>query len=107
MSLFFLFLQRPFLDRAEHLTEDVVCVFPAADGLEQYIMSVMASVVGDDGLDSICRQKITAYQVLTFKFTPLFFCFVDFSIVSEVLIIREVGIFNYFCSSIIFSLPPM
>jgi hypothetical protein len=56
---------RPFLDRAEHLTEDAVCVFPAADGLEQYIMSVMASVVGDGGLDNICRQKITPYQVET------------------------------------------
>ncbi|XP_078152994.1 plant/protein (DUF810) isoform X1 [Carex rostrata] len=56
---------RPFLDRAEHLTEDAVSVFPAADGLEQYIMSVMASVVGDEGLDNICRQKITPYQVET------------------------------------------
>jgi hypothetical protein len=64
-----LFLQKPFLDRAEHLTEDAVCVFPAADGLEQYIMSVMASVVGDDGLDSICRQKITPYQVFNLKLT--------------------------------------
>jgi hypothetical protein len=26
-------------------------------------MSVMASVAGDDGLDSICRQKIVPYQV--------------------------------------------
>ncbi|KAJ1692321.1 hypothetical protein LUZ63_009019 [Rhynchospora breviuscula] len=54
---------RPFLDRAEHLTEDVVYVFPAADSLEQYILSIMASVVGDDGLDGICRQKISVYQV--------------------------------------------
>ncbi|KAJ4776201.1 plant/protein (DUF810) [Rhynchospora pubera] len=54
---------RPFLDRAEHLTEDVVYVFPAADSLEQYILSIMASVVGDDGLDGICRQKISLYQV--------------------------------------------
>ncbi|CAN6218395.1 unnamed protein product [Urochloa humidicola] len=54
---------RPFLEHAEHLTEDVVSVFPIADSLEQYIMSVMASVVGDDGLDSICRQKIAPYQI--------------------------------------------
>nr|CAD1838954.1 unnamed protein product [Ananas comosus var. bracteatus] len=54
---------RPFLDRAEHLTEDVVCVFPAADNLEHYIMSVMSSVVGDGGVEDICRQKITPYQV--------------------------------------------
>ncbi|KQK15101.1 uncharacterized protein LOC100836004 isoform X1 [Brachypodium distachyon] len=54
---------RPFLEHAEHLTEDVVSVFPAADALEQYIMSVMASVVGEDGLDSICRQKLATYQI--------------------------------------------
>uniref|UniRef100_A0A0E0NZN0 MHD1 domain-containing protein n=1 Tax=Oryza rufipogon TaxID=4529 RepID=A0A0E0NZN0_ORYRU len=54
---------KPFLEHAEHLTEDVVSVFPAADALEQYIMSVMASVVGDDGLDSICRQKLAPYQI--------------------------------------------
>ncbi|XP_039795958.1 protein unc-13 homolog isoform X2 [Panicum virgatum] len=54
---------RPFLEHAEHLTEDVVSVFPASDALEQHIMSVMASVAGDDGLDSICRQKIASYQI--------------------------------------------
>ncbi|CAN6182987.1 unnamed protein product [Urochloa humidicola] len=54
---------RPFLEHAEHLTEDVVSVFPVADALEQYIMFVMASVAGDDGLDSICRQKIAPYQI--------------------------------------------
>ncbi|WVZ65586.1 hypothetical protein U9M48_014922 [Paspalum notatum var. saurae] len=54
---------RPFLEHAEHLTEDVVSVFPAADALEQYIMSVMASVTGEDGLDSICRQKLAPYQI--------------------------------------------
>nr|BAJ99465.1 predicted protein [Hordeum vulgare subsp. vulgare] len=53
----------PFLEHAEHLTEDVVSVFPAADSLEQYIMSVMASVVGDDGLDSLCRQKLVPYEI--------------------------------------------
>lgn len=45
----------------------MVSVFPAADALEQYIMSVMASVVGDDGLDSICRQKLAPYQVCLFN----------------------------------------
>ncbi|KAG0517849.1 hypothetical protein BDA96_09G124700 [Sorghum bicolor] len=54
---------RPFLEHAEHLTEDVVSVFPAADALEQYTMSVMASVTGDDGLDSICRNKLAPYQI--------------------------------------------
>ncbi|GJM99266.1 hypothetical protein PR202_ga16353 [Eleusine coracana subsp. coracana] len=54
---------RPFLEHSEHLTEDVVSVFPAADSLEQCIMSTMSSVVGDDGLDSICRQKLSQYQI--------------------------------------------
>ncbi|KAL6655235.1 hypothetical protein ACP70R_006061 [Stipagrostis hirtigluma subsp. patula] len=54
---------RPFLEHAEHLTEDVVSVFPAADALEQYMMSVMASVVGDDGLGSIFRQNLAPYQI--------------------------------------------
>ncbi|AQK85045.1 hypothetical protein ZEAMMB73_Zm00001d037867 [Zea mays] len=54
---------RPFLEHAEHLTEDVVSVFPAADALEQYVMSVMASVTGDDGLDSLCRHKLVPYQI--------------------------------------------
>jgi hypothetical protein len=61
-----LLCQRPFLEHAEHLTEDVVSVFPAADSLEQYIMSVMASVVGEDGLDSICKQKLAPYQVRSY-----------------------------------------
>ncbi|KAJ3681258.1 hypothetical protein LUZ60_015747 [Juncus effusus] len=56
---------RPFLERAEHLTEDVVLVFPAADSLEQYIITIIASVSGDDGLDRIVQQKITPYQVET------------------------------------------
>ncbi|XP_072998980.1 protein unc-13 homolog isoform X2 [Typha latifolia] len=51
---------RPFLDRAQHLTEDVVSVFPAADSLEQYIMTIMVSAVGDD---DICRQKLNLYQI--------------------------------------------
>lgn len=67
-----LLCQRPFLEHAEHLTEDVVSVFPAADALEQYIISVVASVVGDDGLDSICRQKLAPYQVssIFLKYEP-------------------------------------
>ncbi|KAL5205382.1 hypothetical protein ABZP36_033591 [Zizania latifolia] len=54
-----------FLEHAEHLTEDVVSVFPAADALEQYIMSVIVSVAGDNGLDSICKQKLAPYQIET------------------------------------------
>lgn len=54
---------RPFLDHAEHLTEDVVSVFPAADSLEQYIFAVIANACGEDVLDDYCRGKITSYQV--------------------------------------------
>lgn len=54
---------RPFLDHAEHLTEDVVSVFPVADSLEQYVMSVIASALGEDGLDDYCRKRLALYQV--------------------------------------------
>lgn len=54
---------RPFLDRAEHLTEDTVSVFPAAESFEQYVMMVIASVCGEDGVDIYCKQKLTLYQV--------------------------------------------
>lgn len=57
------FSQRPFLDRAEHLTEDAVSVFPAAESLEQYVMMVIASACGDDAVDTYCKQKLTLYQV--------------------------------------------
>ncbi|THU43751.1 hypothetical protein C4D60_Mb02t00030 [Musa balbisiana] len=53
---------RPFLDCAEHLTEDVVSVFPVADSLEQYVMSVIASALGEDGLDDYCRKRLALYQ---------------------------------------------
>lgn len=54
---------RPFLDGAEHLTEDVVSVFPAAESLEQYVMMVIASACGDDAVDTYCKQKLILYQV--------------------------------------------
>lgn len=65
------FLQRPFLDHAEHLTEDVVSVFPAADSLEQYIFAVIANACGEDVLDDYCRGKITSYQVILLTFLSL------------------------------------
>lgn len=55
-------LQKPFLDGAEHLTEDVVSVFPAADGLEQYIMSLIASACGEGNVE-VNFRKLTPYQV--------------------------------------------
>lgn len=54
---------RPFLDRAEHLTEDVVSVFPAAESFEQYVMMVITSACGENGLDAYCKQKLSPYQV--------------------------------------------
>ncbi|KAF5735316.1 hypothetical protein HS088_TW15G00818 [Tripterygium wilfordii] len=55
---------KPFLDGAEHLTEDVVSVFPAADSLEQYMVSVIISVCGEGSAEIYCR-KLTQYQVLS------------------------------------------
>lgn len=61
----FLF-QKPFLDGAEHLTEDVVSVFPAADSLEQYIISLIASVCEEETAAIYCK-KLTPYQVRQFN----------------------------------------
>lgn len=55
--------QRPFVDHAEHLTEDVVSVFPAAESLEQYIISVIGSTLRDDDVEEYCRKRLTLYQV--------------------------------------------
>ncbi|KAK1293553.1 hypothetical protein QJS10_CPB17g01665 [Acorus calamus] len=60
---------KPFLDRADYLTEDVVSVFPAADSLEQYIILVIRSVCGEDVTDDYYRGKITPYEVETISGT--------------------------------------
>ncbi|XP_010923473.1 protein unc-13 homolog isoform X2 [Elaeis guineensis] len=54
---------RPFVDHAEHLTEDVVSVFPAAESIEQYIISVIGSALGDDDVEEYCRKRLTLYQI--------------------------------------------
>jgi hypothetical protein len=54
---------RPFLDGAEHLTEDVVSVFSAADGLERYMMGVVVTSCEDEMIDECYKKKITPYQV--------------------------------------------
>ncbi|XP_058079105.1 protein unc-13 homolog [Magnolia sinica] len=56
---------KPFLDGAEHLTEDAVSVFPAADSLEQYIMEVITSSLEEETVDEYCRKKLTPYQIET------------------------------------------
>lgn len=53
----------PFLDRAEHLTEDVVSVFPAAESLQQYVITVIGSSCGEADLDDYCKRKLSLYQV--------------------------------------------
>lgn len=53
---------KPFLDHAEHLTEDVASVFPAADSLEQYIKSLISSTCGDENAD-FYNKKLIPYQI--------------------------------------------
>ncbi|KAK9912696.1 hypothetical protein M0R45_036546 [Rubus argutus] len=53
---------KPFLGGAEHLTEDVVSVFPAADNLEQYIMELIFSSCGEETAEIYCR-KLAPYQI--------------------------------------------
>ncbi|KAG0462333.1 hypothetical protein HPP92_020809 [Vanilla planifolia] len=54
---------KPFLDRAEHLSEDVVSVFPAAESLEQYVIMLIGSACGEVDLDEYCKRKLSLYQV--------------------------------------------
>ncbi|CAN6443323.1 unnamed protein product [Victoria cruziana] len=54
---------RPFLDGAEHLTEDVVSVFSAADGLEQFMMGIVVTSCEDEMIDEFYKKRITPYQV--------------------------------------------
>ncbi|KAM5551560.1 hypothetical protein ABKV19_026419 [Rosa sericea] len=53
---------KPFLGVAEHLTEDVVSVFPAADDLEQYMMELILSSCGEETAE-IYSRKIVPYQI--------------------------------------------
>ncbi|XWS65459.1 hypothetical protein CRYUN_Cryun05aG0114500 [Craigia yunnanensis] len=53
---------KPFIDGAEHLTEDVVSVFPAADNLEQYILDLIKSACEGDNVE-IHFRKLNPYQI--------------------------------------------
>lgn len=53
---------KPFLDGAEHLTEDIVSVFPAADSLEQYILQLIKSACGEETAETYFR-KLVPYQI--------------------------------------------
>ncbi|KAF3624685.1 putative transcription factor HBP-1b(c1)-like [Capsicum annuum] len=55
---------RPFLDNAEHLTEDTIAVFPAADSLEHYIMQVIISTCADGTSDAYCK-KLNLFKIET------------------------------------------
>lgn len=55
---------KPFLDNAEHLTEDTIAVFPAADSLEHYIMQVIVSTCADGTSDAYCR-KLNLFKIET------------------------------------------
>lgn len=57
--------QKPFLDSAEHLTEDIVAVFPAADSLEQYIIEIIVQTCEEGAADAYCR-KLNLYKVRMF-----------------------------------------
>ncbi|QCD85658.1 Mammalian uncoordinated homology 13 [Vigna unguiculata] len=55
---------KPFLDGAEHLTEDVISVFPAAESLEQFIMTLITSVCHEENAE-ILLKKLNLYQIET------------------------------------------
>ncbi|KAK4746957.1 hypothetical protein SAY87_025994 [Trapa incisa] len=59
---------KPFLDSSEHLTEDVVSVFPAADNLEQYIISIISATCGVGNSD-FYTKKLSLYQIETISGT--------------------------------------
>ena len=54
--------QKPFLDGAEHLTEDAVTVFPVADSLEQYIIAIITSACEEENAEVLCK-RLSLYQV--------------------------------------------
>ena len=54
--------QKPFRDGAEHLTEDVISVFPEAESLEQFIMALITSVCQEENAEILCK-KLNLYQV--------------------------------------------
>ncbi|KAL2478154.1 hypothetical protein Fot_47168 [Forsythia ovata] len=59
---------KPFLDSSEHLTEDVVSVFPAADSLEQYIITIITSTCEEGAAESYCK-KLNLYKIETISGT--------------------------------------
>ncbi|KAE9620847.1 hypothetical protein Lalb_Chr01g0007381 [Lupinus albus] len=55
---------KPFVDGAEHLSEDVISVFPAAESLEQFVMVLITSVCQEHNA-KILFKKLNLYQIET------------------------------------------
>ncbi|CAI9102753.1 OLC1v1001072C1 [Oldenlandia corymbosa var. corymbosa] len=55
---------KPFVEGVEHLTEDVVAVFPSADNLEQYVMEVIMSYCSEETGETYCR-RLNRYKIET------------------------------------------
>ncbi|KAE9592792.1 hypothetical protein Lalb_Chr19g0132961 [Lupinus albus] len=55
---------KPFVDGAEHLSEDVISVFPAAESLEQFVMALITSVCLEENAE-ILFKKLNLYQIET------------------------------------------
>lgn len=65
--------QKPFLDGAEHLTEDIVSVFPAADSFEQYIIALIKSACEEETADVFCK-RLSLYQVCILTYPRIIIC---------------------------------
>lgn len=55
---------KPFVSGAEHLTEDVVAVFPAADSFEQFVLALIVSAC-EEGTAEGYIKKLTLYKIET------------------------------------------
>ncbi|XLR35960.1 hypothetical protein S83_063860 [Arachis hypogaea] len=53
---------KPFVDGAEHLTEDVISVFPEAESLEQFIMALITSSCQEENAEILCK-KLNLYEI--------------------------------------------
>ncbi|KAK4476660.1 hypothetical protein RD792_015820 [Penstemon davidsonii] len=59
---------KPFLETVEHLTEDVVSVFPAADSLEKNLIAVIMSTC-EEGTAEAYLKKLNLYKIETISGT--------------------------------------
>ena len=60
----------PFVDSAEHQTEDVVSVFRAADNFEQYILGLIKSVFEGNNVEIHFRKaKLIPNRICFWKYS--------------------------------------